>query len=269
MLIERIAVHRLGIIPFETARSLQEALADEIASGKRGPTLLLLEHPHTYTFGRRGQQSNLLWDAETLAQKEVAVVWTDRGGDVTYHGPGQLVGYPLLPLGTPLTGQHDTPHNGPPRLPQADYIGYLRRLEKVLITALARLGVVSGQLPGLTGVWVQPDVASRCRHCPPAARLAPSKIGALGVKVDARGISRHGFALNVNPDMAYWEGIVGCGLEGYPAISLASLVEPAPSMSTVISTVLAAFGNTFDCEMTEIKGQLEVQAAGMGPILQP
>jgi lipoate-protein ligase B len=256
MQIEHMDVHHLGSIPFETARDLQEVLADEIAAGARPPTLLLLEHPHTYTFGRRGQQANLLWDAETLAEKEAVVVWTDRGGDITYHGPGQLVGYPLLPLGTPVSGEAAGLQTS---LPQADYLGYLRRLEKMLITALARLGVVSGQIPGLTGVWVQPDVASRCRHCPPAARLAPSKIGAIGVKVDARGISRHGFALNVAPDMAYWEGIVGCGLEGYPVISLAALLEPVPSLDSVISAVTAAFGNTFGCEMLKIDAQLETQ----------
>ncbi len=264
MSIALVEVHRLGRIPFEVARALQETLAGEIAAGARPPTLLLLEHPHTYTFGRRGQQENLLWDAATLVKKEVALVWTDRGGDVTYHGPGQLVGYPLLPLGIPEIGPHGGPENRQPRLPQADYTGYLRRLEKTLITALAHLGVVSGQIPGLTGVWVQPDVASRCRHCPPAARKAPSKIASLGVKVDARGISRHGFALNVNPDMAYWEGIVGCGLEGYPAISLASLLDPAPSIDAVRSKVIAAFGKIFGCETREMDRQLETQGRVLG-----
>ncbi len=255
---DRIEVHTLGSIPFDIARTLQETLAGEIAAGTRPPTLLLLEHPHTFTFGRRGQQANLLWDAQTLAEKEVAVVWTDRGGDITYHGPGQLVGYPLLPLGIPKPSQAEGAQNSPPRLPQADYLGYLRRLEKTLITALARLGLVSGQIPGLTGVWVQPDVASRCRHCPPAARQAPSKIAALGVKVDARGISRHGFALNVAPDMAFWEGIIGCGLDGCPVISLASLLEPAPSMDMVISAVVVAFGQTFGFEMVNPERQWDL-----------
>ena len=91
-------VHRLGLVPYEPAWRLQEQYAAEIAAGTRPPTLLLLEHPHTYTFGRRGQAKNLLWDAAELARREVTVHWVDRGGDVTYHGPGQLVGYPLLTL---------------------------------------------------------------------------------------------------------------------------------------------------------------------------
>ena len=95
---DRVAVHHLGTAPFKQARALQERLAGEIQAGRRPPTLLLLEHPHTYTFGRRGQEENLLWDAAERARRGITVCWTDRGGDVTYHGPGQLVGYPLLPL---------------------------------------------------------------------------------------------------------------------------------------------------------------------------
>jgi lipoate-protein ligase B len=97
----------------------------------------------------------------------------------------------------------------------------------------------------LTGVWVQPDVASRCQHCPPAARLRPSKIASIGIKVDAHGITRHGFSLNVKPDMAYWEGIIACGLVDHPAISLADLLDPAPEMEQVVQHVVEAFATTF------------------------
>jgi lipoate-protein ligase B len=106
--------------------------------------------------------------------------------------------------------------------------------------------VVSGKITNLTGVWVQPDVASRCPHCPPAARKHPSKIASIGVKVDARGISRHGFALNVDPDMSFWEGIVACGIADYPAVSLAQLLDPAPSMDETVTAVTAAFLQLFD-----------------------
>jgi lipoate-protein ligase B len=232
----------LGLTPYDQAWRLQERLAAEIAAGSRPPTLLLLEHPHTYTFGRSGKAANLLWDQAELDRRGVEVHWVDRGGDVTYHGPGQLVGYPLLPLGRPLAQSESG--NGPPRLPQADYVGYLRNLEKALIAALGGLGVEGLQLPGLTGVWVRPGDFNR--------RQQPTKIAAIGVKVDARGVSRHGFALNVNPDMAYWEGIIGCGLKDATVASLANLMDPPPAGDQVRQAVVAAFGRVFDFEMREV-----------------
>lgn len=227
---------RLRLQEYFQANELQNSLASEIGAGKRPDTLLLLEHPHTYTFGRRGDEQNMLWSQATLDEKSIVVHWTDRGGDVTYHGPGQLIGYPLLTLGAV---QQDG------RLPQADYVGYIRKIEKTVIQALATLGIVSGQIPDLTGVWIQPDVASRCPHCPPEARKHPSKIASIGVKVDARGISRHGFSLNVNPDMSYWEGIIACGIADYPPIALDQLLDPAPSMGDTIAAVTEAFINVF------------------------
>jgi lipoyl(octanoyl) transferase len=232
----RLAVHWLGLVPYDDARQLQEDMAGEIAAGEREPTLLLLEHPHVYTFGRRGQEANLLWDQAELDRRELQVRWIDRGGDVTYHGPGQLVGYPLFPLGRLAEDGH---------LPQADYVGYIRQLEESLIRALAGLSLVAGQIKGLTGVWVQPDVASRCPHCPPQARQVPSKIASIGVKVDALGISRHGFALNVNPDMSYWEGIIACGLIDHPQISLADLFDPPPGMEAVRKVLAESFSQIF------------------------
>jgi lipoate-protein ligase B len=227
----------LGLIEYETAWKLQDQYAQEIAAGNRPPTLLLLEHPHVYTFGRRGEQKNLLWGEEQLKEKGIAIHWVDRGGDVTYHGPGQLVGYPLLPLGQV---------NSESKLPQADYVGYVRKLEKTIISALARLGLVAGQRSGLTGVWIQSDVHSRCRHCSPEDRKKPAKIAAIGVKVDARGVSRHGFALNVNPDMEYWDGIIACGLQDEPIVSLADLFENPPAMERVKQEVIQAFKELFE-----------------------
>jgi lipoate-protein ligase B len=168
----------------------------------------------------------------------VDVHWVDRGGDVTYHGPGQLVGYPLLQLGS-IAGPGARADKT--RIPQADYVGFIRRLESVLIAALAALGLAAGQIPGLTGVWVQPDVHSRCPRCRPEDLRKPAKLAAIGVKVDARGVSRHGFALNVDPDMSYWDGIVACGLQDHPVASLADLLAPAPSMQRVKAQVAAAF----------------------------
>ncbi len=246
--------------------------------------MLLLEHPHTYTFGRRGHIENLLWDEAELARRGIAVHWVDRGGDVTYHGPGQLVGYPLLPL-TP-GGLHAGPQGGSPRMPQADYVGYVRRLEQTLILALARLGVAAFQVPGMTGVWVERGVrigelgirnselgmtgrgaareiipTGNSFQAAPEREDAPgdnrkgdetaAKIAAIGVKVDARGVSRHGFALNVNPDMSYWEGIVGCGLVGYPVASLAELLHPVPAVEEVAAVVTRAFASTYQYNIIE------------------
>jgi lipoyl(octanoyl) transferase len=234
----------LGLIEYESAWKLQEQYAIEIAEGKRPPTLLLLEHPHVYTFGRRGKQENLLWGESQLKEKGIAVHWVDRGGDVTYHGPGQLVGYPLIPL-IPLSQRERGRGEGDSRIPDSDYVGYVRKLEKMLISVLASLGIAAGQRPGLTGVWVQADVYSRCTRCKPEDRKKPAKIAAIGVKVDARGVSRHGFALNVNPDMDYWDGIIACGLQDEPIVSLADLLPAPPSMERVKAEVVKAFKEMF------------------------
>jgi lipoate-protein ligase B len=251
-----VQVLDVGLIEYEAAWQLQNRYAQEIAEGKRPPTLMLLEHPHVYTFGRRGKQENLLWGEAQLREKGIGIHWVDRGGDVTYHGPGQLVGYPLLPLGfqslreappwgqtLPSQSQEALESN---RIPQADYVGYIRKLEKTLIAALARLGLAAGQRPGLSGVWIQADVHSRCPRCKPEDRQKPAKIAAIGVKVDARGISRHGFALNVHPDMEYWDGIIACGLQDEPVVSLADLFVEPPSMDRVKREVIAAFGEVFN-----------------------
>lgn len=239
MSLNTLQVLDLGLIDYEVAWRMQDEYAAEIAAGTRPPTLLLLEHPHTFTFGRKGHAENLLWSPEELTRRGVSVHWVDRGGDVTYHGPGQLVGYPLIPLSPisyPLTS------NSYPAS-SADYVGYVRKLETTLIAALARLGVVGGQRSGLSGVWVQADVYSRCARCRPEDKAKPAKIAAIGVKVDAKGVTRHGFALNVNPDMEYFDGIIACGLSE-PVVALADLLDPVPTMEKVKEEVAMAFQET-------------------------
>lgn len=224
-------VYDLGLVDYEPAWRLQEKLADQIGRGERPPALLLLEHPHTYTFGRQGKQENLLWDASELERRGVQVFWVDRGGDVTYHGPGQLVGYPLLPVSVQKNG--DTT--------RVDSMGYIRNLERALVQALKALGIEAQTKAGMTGIWT-----------PGNKSAPPEKVAAIGVKVDSRGISRHGFAINVNPDMSYWQGIIGCGLAGYQATSLAQLLESTPTMETVKTAVTQALGEVFGFRM-EIK----------------
>jgi len=235
----------LGLIDYDRAWKLQDEYAAEIAAGTRPPTLLLLEHPHVFTFGRRGDAKNLLWSPEELEQRGVSVHWVDRGGDVTYHGPGQLVGYPLLQLSPLPTLGEGSGVRGEGRIPDADYVGYIRKLEKTLIAALAHFGLATGQRSGLTGVWVQADVHSRCARCRPEDKLKPAKIAAIGVKVDARGVSRHGFALNVNPDMEYFDGIIACGLVDHPVTSLADLLSSPPTMEQVKVEVEKSFRAEF------------------------
>ncbi len=219
----------LGMVPYQRAWDMQIQLSGKIALGEIPPTLLLLEHPHTFTFGRRGHASNLLWDESELKQRGVEVFWVDRGGDVTYHGPGQLVCYPLIPLN--IQDLVSSNLAGSVSIPRADYVGYLRRLEQVLILALHQFGVEAETIQDLTGVWVK-----------------GSKIAAIGVKVDSHGITRHGFALNINPDMSYWDGIIGCGLAGTSVTSLTALLPDPPGMQQVIQVIINAFEAVFEVE---------------------
>ncbi len=212
-----LTVYQLGKIDYPTAEELQRWLAAEVADGRHVPALLLLEHPHVYTFGRQGQRENLLWDDNELAKRGITLHWTDRGGDVTYHGPGQLVGYPILPLD------------------ELDTLGYLRKLEEVLIRTLAGFEVKAGRVQGETGVWV-------FAH---GGQSPPAKIASIGVRVDANRVTRHGFALNVAPEMGYWQGIIACGLENQAKTAIAELRSSPPSMEEVSTGVVEQFGAVF------------------------
>lgn len=247
-------VQRLGVIEYKRAWDLQNQIGEMISKGERLPTLMLLEHSHVFTFGRQGREENLLWDASECERRGVDVQWVDRGGDVTYHGPGQLVGYPLLPLAG-IEPQLDPDADNTKQLkPPIDYIAYLRNLEKVIIKTLADFGAVGGQIKGQTGVWIQNDVLSRCVNCPPNQLKAPAKIASIGVKVDAQGISRHGFAINVDTDMSYFEGIRACGLENQNKAKLAYLVEQTPSIDEVAIALAMNFGMVFGYEMRQDTG---------------
>jgi len=242
-------IEDLGLIDYERAWKLQDQYAAEISEGKRPPTLLLLEHPHVYTFGRTGKAENLLWGQEQLKKKGISIHWVDRGGDVTYHGQGQLVGYPLIPL-VPLSHERSqneasTMEDDSLRPLRSDYVGYVRKLEKMLIGTLMHFGIAAGQRSGSAGGWVQPDVRSHCPRCRPEDKKKPAKIAAIGIKVDARGVTRHGFALNVNPDMEYWDGIIACGIND-PLVSLADLLNPAPTMVAVKVQITYAFREVFE-----------------------
>jgi lipoyl(octanoyl) transferase len=216
----KLTVYPLGLIEYPAAEELQNWLAQEVAAARHDPSLLMLEHPHIYTFGRQGKQENLLWSVDELDQKGISLHWTDRGGDITYHGPGQLVGYPILPLAA------------------LDTLGYLRKLEEVLIQTLAKTGLQAGRVKGQTGVWVLNERSA----------LPPAKIASIGVRVDANRITRHGFALNVSPDMSYWNGMIACGLENQAKTSMAVLLADPPTIEQIIPLVIESFCDVFSYE---------------------
>ncbi len=205
----------LGTVGYAAALERQRALVERRQRGEIPDQLLLLEHPHVITMGRNAKPQNLLAGEEHLRRAGVSLHATDRGGDVTYHGPGQLVGYPILDL----------------REWKRDVVAYVRALESVLIGALGELGIAAGRAGGMTGVWA-----------------GEAKIAAIGVRV-SRWVSSHGFALNYVTDLKYFQYIVPCGLAGRPVTSIAALVGADPGRERVIDAVVAHFGRVFGRHM--------------------
>jgi len=195
------------------ALALQQELVAARKQGLVPDQLLLLEHPHVITLGRNGRLENLLAGEQALASAGISFYPTDRGGDITYHGPGQLVGYPILDL----------------REWKRDVGEYVRAIEQVIIDTLAGYGIAAGRIPKLTGVWVDGH-----------------KIAAIGVHI-SRWVTSHGFALNVDTDLSYFQYIVPCGLTR-PVTSLARLGVRA-TVDEVSRSLAAHFGRVFDCEM--------------------
>lgn len=223
-----IIVRWLGTMPYEEAWEYQAKLAQEVAERGSLGQLLLLEHPPTYTFGRKGHAEHLLMDEAERERQGIALHWVDRGGDVTYHGPGQLVGYPILALAQ--LQQRES----------ADLHLYLRQLEQSLIDTLAQFGLHSWRYSGYTGVWVD-QVASETPHAMPS----PHKIAAIGVKVTGKGVTMHGFALNVAPNLAHFRGIIPCGITEHPVTSLAQQLGKQYTSAELIPAYLRAFSNCF------------------------
>jgi lipoyl(octanoyl) transferase len=206
-------LRELGRIDYSKAFELQRQLVAERKQGLIGDQLLLLEHPHVVTLGRNGHREHLLASEEILSRAGVSFYPTDRGGDITYHGPGQLVGYPILDL----------------REWKRDVVGYVRAIEQVIIDMLGEYGIAAGRIPKLTGVWVE-----------------ERKVAAIGVHI-SRWVTSHGFAVNVNTDLSYFQYIVPCGLTK-PVTSMAQLGCVA-DLSDVSRSLAQHFGRVFDCEM--------------------
>ena len=197
---ETYLVH-LGRMPYQEAWDLQRQVGDGIRAGQLPDTFLLVEHPPVYTVGRgaRGALTNLLWDEARRQAEGITLFQVDRGGDITYHGPGQLVGYPIINL------------NGYGR----DLHGYLRRLEEALIGALGEFSITADRLAPHTGVWVGEE-----------------KIAAIGVKA-SHWITQHGFALNVEPNLEHFMGIIPCGIQDKGVTSMSRLLKRPISLKEV------------------------------------
>lgn len=216
-------VRELGRIGYGAALELQQQLVAERKQGLIPDQLLLLEHPHVVTLGRNGHMENLLATDEILDRAGISFHPTDRGGDVTYHGPGQLVGYPILDL----------------REWKRDVGAYVRGLEQAIIDTLAGYGIAGVRIPKLTGVWV-----------------GQRKIAAIGVHL-SRWVTSHGFALNIATDLSYFEYIVPCGLTK-PVTSMAQLGVRA-TLEEVGQVLAGHFGRVFDCEML-LEAEREMQS---------
>jgi len=216
------AVEQLGCVEYSAGLALQHERVAARKTGSIPDTLLLLEHPHVYTLGRNALRENVLVSSSFLSARGASVFETDRGGDVTYHGPGQLVGYPIIDL---------TQH-------RRDIAWYMRSLEEVFIRVAQEYGIEAGRLPGAAGVWV-----------------GNTKLVAVGVHI-SRWVTSHGFAFNVNTDLSFFEWIVPCGLHGRGVTSLQRLLGHPVDLEEVRGKVVEIFGQVFSLEMHHAQKEL-------------
>lgn len=233
---KRVEFQQLGLIDYQAAWNYQEELFGgtvqrKIENRKRQEEarqltsnyLLFCQHPHVYTLGKSGHQEHLLLNEQQMVEKQVRFYKINRGGDITYHGPGQLVGYPILDLENFFTDIHK----------------YLRFLEEAVIRTLAGYGIEAGRIEGLTGVWVDHEQQQN-----------PRKICAMGVK-SSRWVTMHGFALNVNTDLQYFEHIVPCGIQGKAVTSMEKELGQAQDMAEVEGRLKVHLQALFEMELHE------------------
>jgi lipoyl(octanoyl) transferase len=224
----------LGLIDYQQAWDYQASLFAKILEVKKAnrdlpveqqqPTdnfLIFCEHPHVFTLGKSGDEANLKIKKENLHTIQASYVHTNRGGDITYHGPGQIIGYPVIDLENFFTDIHQ----------------YMRLLEEAVIQTLNEFGISSGRIPGLTGVWLDPDHESRAR-----------KICALGVKT-SRWVAMHGFAFNVNADLNYFDYIVPCGIDDKAVTSMEFELGKKQDMKAVEEILKAKLAHLFEMEL--------------------
>ena len=211
----------LGLIGYAEACALQKRVVAARKAGAIEDVLLLCEHPHVITLGRNGKRENLLASESVLRQKGVEFHATNRGGDITYHGPGQIVGYPILNLGAI----------------RRDVVWYVRMLEEALIRTTAEFGIVANRVTGKTGIWIENETTEE-------------KLAAIGVHI-SRWVTSHGFAYNVSTDLRYFELIVPCGIADRKATSLEKLLKRKVEEKEVAPKIAKHLGELFELEIRE------------------
>ena len=253
-----ISVVQLGTLSYAEGLRLQQKLVEARKAGQIGDVLLLLEHTPVITLGRNAKAANVLASAELLAARGVEVFDCDRGGDVTFHGPGQLVGYPIFDLRGFESSQvpalrSQEPQVGlgsPARRKTLGAVDYVRRLEEVLIRTCGDFGIATERIAGLTGVWTDAASAEPCSAGQPGAAVPTreAKIAAIGVHI-SRSVTSHGFALNVNTDLSYFNLIVPCGITAKPLTSMQKELCREVDLNEVAQTVSRNFGSVFGSQM--------------------
>ena len=262
-----ISVIQVGTIDYATGLGLQRRLVELRKEGRIGDVLLLLEHSPVITLGRNAKQKNILASREQLTQRAVEVFECDRGGDVTFHGPGQLVGYPIFDLRGFIT------HDGKPKTLGA--VEYVRRLEDVLIRTCVEFGIATKRICGLTGVWTatdntNSDVQVGQDGAEPRLRRSKdeAKIAAIGVHI-SRGITSHGFALNVSTDLSFFDLIIPCGIIAKPATSMAKELTKSVPLQDVAYVVSRNFGLVFNSQMLWIESLDALLGGPVGVPVRP
>lgn len=213
----------LGLIGYAEAWALQKCVVAARKAGAIGDVLLLCEHPHVITLGRNGKREHLLASDRALRQMNVEFFATNRGGDITYHGPGQVVGYPILNLAAL----------------RRDVVWYVRQLEEAMIRATADFGIEAGRVGGKTGVWVRTPQGNE------------EKLAAIGVHI-SRWVTSHGFAYNVATDVRYFDLIVPCGIADRQPTSLEKLLGRSVGRAEATERIAGHFGNVFGLEMAPV-----------------
>ena len=225
--VSKVRLHRWQVTEYDKALRWQHETAAAVRRGE-DEALALLQHPPVFTFGRRVRPEHLLAGEATLRDRGAQIVATDRGGDITFHGPGQLIAYPVFDLGRRGLGPID----------------YVRALEETLISTLAHYGLEASRASTRPGVWIE-----------------ELKIASVGVRV-SRGVTTHGFALNVDTDLSWFEAIVPCGITGVRMTSMAQLLATPPGIAAVSETAAAAFESVFGLTLTE--GEAPARPGALG-----
>ncbi len=275
-----ISVLQLGTIDYATSLRLQSHLVALRKDGRIGDVLLLLEHQPVITLGRNAKAANVIASRDLLADRGVEVFESDRGGDVTFHGPGQIVGYPIFDLrGFPSSGD---------KRPTMGVIEYVRNLEEVLIRTCADYGIPTKRIPGLTGVWTTNEhvgtaapstLSSRAEQHDSLANPAveswdlafegapEAKIAALGIHI-SRGVTSHGFALNVNTDLSFFDLIIPCGITSRPVTSLERELGRKVELNAVAESLSRNFGTVFSSQMLWVESLDDLLGVRVGVPMQ-